>query len=130
MSARPADKNGLGLTPLDAEKRLSALESILTVLHDNATTYQQWRKLIVQHEVKGIQVHDGRIAATMQVYGVERLLTYHPRDFKRYQGISPVQPEDLVSPHVVTRLCPSWIFATTRSSIRIGLSVHATWIRI
>jgi hypothetical protein len=29
----------------------------------------------------------------MQVHGIERLLTYNPRDFNRYAGITPVSPE-------------------------------------
>jgi predicted nucleic acid-binding protein len=97
VCTRPADKNGLGLTPQETETRLNRLDSILTVLHDTSLVYSQWRKLIVQHEVKGIQVHDARIAAAMQVHGVARLLTCNPRDFARYYGITPVRPDEVIS---------------------------------
>ena len=97
VCTRPADKNGFGLTPQQTEKRLNGLDSILTVLHDTPVVYLQWRKLIVQHEVKGIQVHDARIAAAMRVHGVARLLTYNPRDFNRYDGIAPVRPEEITA---------------------------------
>jgi predicted nucleic acid-binding protein len=96
VCTRPADKNGLGLTPQEAEKRLNSLDSILTVLHDTPAVYSHWRKLLVEHEVKGVQVHDARIAGAMQVHGIERLLTYNPRDFNRYAGITPVSPEAIV----------------------------------
>ena len=97
VCTRPADKNGLGMAPQETENRLNRLDSILTVLHDTPLVYSQWRKLIVQHEVKGIQVHDARIAAAMQVHGVARLLTYNPRDFARYYGITPVRPDEVIS---------------------------------
>lgn len=95
VCTRPVDKNGLGLTPQQAEKQLNGLDSFLTILHDTPIVYTQWRKLILQYEVKGIQVYDARIAAAMHVHGLSRLLTYNPRDFKRYQGITPVLPEEV-----------------------------------
>ncbi len=97
VCTRPADRNGLGLTPQETEKLLNRLDSILTVLHGTPLVYSQWRKLIVQHEVKGLQVHDARIAAAMHVHGVGRLLTYNPRDFARYNGITPVRPDEVIS---------------------------------
>jgi predicted nucleic acid-binding protein len=94
VCTRPADKNGLGLTPQETEKRLNGLDSILTVLHDTPAVYSQWRKLVLRHDVKGIQAHDARIAAAMQIHGVTRLLTYNPRDFNRYDGIRAIRPNE------------------------------------
>jgi predicted nucleic acid-binding protein len=96
VCTRPADKNGLGLTPIETERQLNQLESILTLLHDSPAVYEQWRKLIAQYEVKGIQVHDARMAAAMQVHGIDRILTYNPRDFGRYDGIQPVCPDEVI----------------------------------
>ena len=73
------------------------LDSVLIVLHDTPLVYAEWRKLILRHEVKGIQVHDARIAAAMQVHGVARLLTYNPRDFNRYDGITLVRPDEVAA---------------------------------
>jgi predicted nucleic acid-binding protein len=95
VCTRPANKNGLGLTAEETERRLNGLDSILTVLHDTSAVYSEWRKLIVQHEVKGLQVHDARIVAAMQVHGVTRILTYNPQDFKRYTRITAVDPREV-----------------------------------
>ena len=97
VCTRPADKNGLGLTPNETENRLNRLDPILTVLHDTPLVYTKWRQLIVRHQVSGIQVHDARIAAAMQVHGIARILTYNPRDFARYYGITPLRPEETIS---------------------------------
>lgn len=95
VCTRPTGKNGLGLTPQETADRMKGLDAILSVLHDTPEVYTRWRRLLVDHAVKGIQVHDARIAAAMQVHGIARLLTYNPRDFSRYAGITPVLPGDV-----------------------------------
>ena len=95
VCTRPADKNGLGLTPQETEERMKGFDAILSILHDTPEVYTRWRRLLVDHAVKGIQVHDARIAAAMQVHGVAHLLTYNPRDFGRYGGITPILPRDV-----------------------------------
>jgi predicted nucleic acid-binding protein len=95
VCARPANKNGLGLSSEETERRLAGLDPILTLLPDTAAVYPEWRKLVVRHEVKGIQVHDARLAAGMKVHGIDRILTYNPADFKRYSGISVVHPAEV-----------------------------------
>ena len=97
VCARPADKNGLGLSVTESERRLGELELIVTLLPDATATYQQWRRLVLQHEVKGVEVHDARLAAGMIVHGITRILTYNPKDFKRYREIIAIHPRRLVS---------------------------------
>ena len=94
VCTRPADKNGLGLSAEETERRLTGLDPILTLLHDTPAVYPEWRKLVVQYAVKGIQVHDARLVAGMKVHGIDRVLTYNPADFKRYAGITPIHPSD------------------------------------
>ncbi|MBL8293121.1 MAG: hypothetical protein JNN08_14840, partial [Bryobacterales bacterium] len=67
VCTRPTGKNGLGLTPQETADRMKGLDAILSVLHDTPEVYTRWRRLLVDHAVKGIQVHDARIAAAMQV---------------------------------------------------------------
>ncbi len=53
---RPADKNGLGLTTDEVESELAKIEGIITVLRDQPAIYDEWRRLVVAHSVKGAQV--------------------------------------------------------------------------
>jgi predicted nucleic acid-binding protein len=95
VCTRPADKNGLGLNVDETERRLMDLDPILTLLHDTPAVYPEWRKLLVQHGVKGVQVHDARLVAAMRIHGIDRILTYNPGDFKRYRDITVVHPKEL-----------------------------------
>jgi len=42
--------------------------------------------------VKGKQIHDTNIAATMLTNGIVRLLTFNPDDFKRFVEIELIIP--------------------------------------
>ncbi len=92
VCTRPADKNGLGLSPHETEEQLKRLDMILNVLHDLPQVYVRWRQLLVRHAVRGVQVHDARIAAAMQIHGVEKLFTFNPKDFSRPDAITPLRP--------------------------------------
>ena len=95
VCTRPADKNGLGLSVEETARRLNGLETILTLLHDTPDVYPEWRRLVVRHDVKGVQVHDARLVAAMRIHGIDRILTYNPSDFRRYEGIAAIQPSDV-----------------------------------
>lgn len=95
VATRPADKNGLGFTPAQTEAEVSKIETLLTVLPDSPAIYPEWRRLVVAHSVSGKQVHDTRIVAAMNVHKITHLLTFNPDDFKRFSGLTLVDPVDI-----------------------------------
>lgn len=95
VATRPEDRNGLGLTPEKVDKDVGALESIFTVLPDNASIYPEWRQLVIAHSVSGKQVHDARIAAAMNVHQITNILTFNGDDFKRFPSVTVIDPESL-----------------------------------
>jgi len=94
VATRPLDRNGFGLAPASADRLLRLVERLFPVLPDSPAVYPQWRRLVVDFGVSGIQVHDARIAAAMLVHGVTHILTFNTTDFVRYgtRGIVAVDP--------------------------------------
>jgi predicted nucleic acid-binding protein len=94
VATRPADKNGLGLEPADADRLLRLVERLFPVLPDVPAVYPQWRQLAVAFGVSGVQVHDARLVAAMRVHSVTHILTFNVIDFVRYAvlGIVAVDP--------------------------------------
>ena len=41
-------------------------------LADSREVYQRWRRLLIEHDVKGVQVHDARLAASDDVRSASR----------------------------------------------------------
>src|ERR1700687_639221 len=62
---RPVTRNGLGLNAAEADRAVRAVEEGMILLPDNEAIYREWRRIIVQHGVLGVQVHDARLAAAM-----------------------------------------------------------------
>ena len=97
VCTRPTSHNGFGLTVQQANHSLRLVERIFPLLPDNANVYKEWRKLVLNFGVSGVQVHDARIAAAMLVHQVTHILTFNTSDFARFSsaGISAVDPKTL-----------------------------------
>jgi predicted nucleic acid-binding protein len=95
VCTRPVAQNGLG-NAISATDRLTArIETFFPVLPDSPETFNAWRRLLVEYEVKGAKVHDARIVASMLAHAVTGLLTFNVSDFKRYPGLILLHPEEI-----------------------------------
>jgi len=94
VSTRPAARNGYGLDVATAEVALDLIEQQFPILPEHPQTYPIWRRLVVSYAVRGIQVHDARLAAAMLAHGVTHVLTFNGGDFVRFaaEGLVAVDP--------------------------------------
>jgi hypothetical protein len=92
---RPVVRNGLGLTVAEAEREVRAIEAGMTLLPDSEAVYREWRRIVVQHGVLGVQVHDARLAAAMYVHAVGQILTLNVSDFIRFSGLTALHPSSV-----------------------------------
>src|SRR5260370_3757300 len=60
-STRPASGNGLGFSPEQAARYVDRFQTLLRLLPETPAIFPTWRKLVLDHRVFGIQVHDARI---------------------------------------------------------------------
>jgi predicted nucleic acid-binding protein len=93
---RPATRNGFGLTPADADLLLQLVERLFPLLPDSPGVYPEWRRLVCQYGVSGVQVHDAKLAAAMIANQITTIMTLNVDDFRRYapEGIVIVDPSD------------------------------------
>jgi predicted nucleic acid-binding protein len=97
VCTRPAAANGFGLSVEETALEIRSIEKVMIFLPDNAQVYSIWRRLVVEHNVRGVQVHDAHLAATMQAHGVGRILTLNRPDFLRYADVQAVHPSAVAS---------------------------------
>ena len=64
-STRPMERNGFGLTVAETERNARVIERSFTFLADTEAVYREWRRIVVQYGISGVQVHDARLAAAM-----------------------------------------------------------------
>jgi predicted nucleic acid-binding protein len=96
VMTRPPVRNGLGLTVAEAEREVRAIESGMSFLPDSEAVYREWRRIVVQYGVLGVQVHDARLAAAMRVHRVSHILTLNVADFSRFSGLTAVHPGSIL----------------------------------
>jgi predicted nucleic acid-binding protein len=77
----------------EAQVEIDALMPDFKLLRDERTIFDYWYWLVLQHDVKGKQVHDARIVAAMLRHEISHLLTFNAPDFARYSGITVVEPQ-------------------------------------
>lgn len=83
VCTRPAERNGYGLTTAETNRRVEYIERTMTFPVDSDQVYSIWRQLVLANNVRGVQVHDARLAAIMTAYGVTHILTLNQPDFLR-----------------------------------------------
>jgi predicted nucleic acid-binding protein len=67
------------------------------LLPDTPAVYAEWKRIVVEHRVSGVKVHDARLVATMKTHGVTSLLTFDVDDFSRYAGIEATHPRTVAA---------------------------------
>ncbi len=97
VATRPIERNGFGLTPVEADRLLHRIERLFPLLLDSPEIYSEWRALVVKFGVSGVQVHDARLVGAMKANKISHILTFNTSDFIRYknEGITAVDPATL-----------------------------------
>jgi hypothetical protein len=90
---RPVVRNGLGLTASEVEQEVRAIEAGMSLLSEGEAVYREGRRLVVQHNVSRVQMHDARLAAAMYAHSVTHILTLNVADFSRFAGLVALHPE-------------------------------------
>lgn len=97
VATRPVDKNGLGLSPLEAEAEVVQLKKLFVLLPDTEQIYPEWERLAKTYEVKGANVHDTRLVAFMLIHRLSHILTFNIKDFRRFSAeITPTTPKEIM----------------------------------
>lgn len=97
VATRPLENNGLGMSPADAHAEITAIQKLFRLLRDERGVFSIWEQLVTSYGVKGKQVHDARLAASLQRHGATHLLTFNTSDFARYPFLTAMSPIDIVS---------------------------------
>lgn len=95
VATRPVERNGLGLTAVQAEAELAQIERRFPLLPETSAICIEWRRLVTAYGVIGVRAHDTHLVASMLAHGVTHVLTFNVSDFTRYTEIAVVHPRDV-----------------------------------
>ncbi len=80
---------------METEANVREIERSFAFLPDNETIYREWRRIVQKYAVRGIQVHDARLAATMYAHGITNILTFNVSDFSRFEHLNAIHPSQV-----------------------------------
>ena len=90
----PAGQNGLGMTPERASQWLRFFQRRFTLLSDREELLTRWHDLVRTLGITGLRSYDARLVASMQTYGITRLLTFNAEHFKGFP-VTLIDPASL-----------------------------------
>src|SRR5258708_37558804 len=90
-----ATKMGFGWSIAETDLLARVIARDFECLPDSRDVHDRWRSLLVVHNIRGVQVHAARLAASMYVHGVGQMLTINARDFRRFEGLRIFHPSEL-----------------------------------
>lgn len=96
VSTRPIENNGLGLVPSSALDDIEDFNLLFQLYRDERTIFDCWVKIVNEYSVSGKPTHDARLVAAMMRHGIDDLLTWNDRDFRRYSEINVHTPSSLL----------------------------------
>ena len=96
VSTRPLNRNGLGFSGVEVQRRVARLEAVFLFLADTSNIHVEWKNLVGKHAVLGSKVHDARLVAAMHVHSIEAILTFNTADFRRYPGVAVLHPDEVL----------------------------------
>lgn len=97
VATRPVENNGLGHTPAVTKEKMDEFLHLFYLAKNELAIFDHWLRLVEEHKVRGARAHDARLVAAMERHGINQLLTYNLRDFKRYQGILVMSPTQVLT---------------------------------
>ncbi len=89
-------RGGYGKSLELANRRLQFIYRMGGILPDTPAACQEWHRLIVNHQIQGVAVHDARIVALMNVSKLDTIVTLNTKDFTRYPGLIVQTPAEVL----------------------------------
>lgn len=97
VATRTLAANGLGMTPEEADRALKDMTGVFPLLRDERGVFSRWWGLVRDYGMRGVNSYDARLVAAMKRHGLVELLTFNAGDFNRYEGITALTPESILT---------------------------------
>ncbi len=96
VCTRPTSaRGGFGFSVEQTNRKVNIIQKYFRLLPDSSATFYEWRILVYDHKISGLQVHDTKIVASMNVHNISMLTTFNEKDFKRFTMINVINPKDI-----------------------------------
>jgi predicted nucleic acid-binding protein len=95
VATRPREDNGLGMAAARATNELLMLRQFFRVLPSTPDVLEAWQRIVTALGIAGKQTHDAHLVAVMQVYSITNILTFNTGHFRRFPGLTIIDPRQI-----------------------------------
>lgn len=96
VATRTLEVNGLGLSREEALFNIGEFRRRAVVLDETEEVSEKLIEIVSALPITGKHIHDANVAATMIVHAVPLLVTENEADYKLFESIETVGPEQLL----------------------------------
>lgn len=86
VASRPIEQNGFGWDLARCVSSVPLLLASFEYLPDTSAIFDQWQRLVAAYNVSGLHVHDTRLVAVTKAHGVDHILTFNAKHFRRFES--------------------------------------------
>ncbi len=97
-ATRPISANGLGLSVVHAQSEIAKFKRFFRLLPDTPNLLDEWETVVFFHACHGRVSYDARIVAAMNTHGITEILTFNIPDFRRFSGVTILDPNSFAVP--------------------------------
>jgi predicted nucleic acid-binding protein len=96
VATRPANqRGGLGLSIEAVQQDIRHFMELHRLAREPSNLLKVWLDLLWEYKVTGRSVWDARLAAVLRANNIEHILTFNTVDFRRFDFLRVVHPEEL-----------------------------------
>ncbi len=78
------------------ETEIKSLIRSFPIALESSEAITNWFELTVTHQVRGKRAHDIKLLGLMLATGISNLVTFNPKDFPDVDGITIINPGNLI----------------------------------
>ena len=92
VATRSLRANGLEMSVADARAAVDRFREFFQLRRDERAIFELWLDLTTRRGVRGVNSHDVRLVAAMTRHGLDAILTFNGKDFRRFGGVTVLDP--------------------------------------
>ena len=97
VATRPLSANGLGKSPKEAFDEIVKIRAFFRLMGETPDVLDEWEKLVSTLGIIGRNAHDAHLVGAMVAHGIPAILTFNAHDFRRFPGITILDPNAIAA---------------------------------
>ena len=97
VATRTRAANGLEMPVPAVRAAVDRFRTLFQLRRDERAIFEGWLDLAAAHGSRGVNSYDVRLVAAMARHGLDAILTFNGKDFRRFGGVTVLNPDEVAA---------------------------------